>query len=160
MKKFLHRSFILFLCAYTLFVGLHLLDVAWSPQIALVFLSGIALAILAHARKNYFTIAILVLHMGIEWFEWSRQVLSAHQIAFNCAHAAMDFIFLSHEIKIHAGKYRILILASLTVSLVAIFSFGRSISIEAESLQNLEPFVLGGVLGCICSHLWFHIKKE
>ena len=160
MKKFLHQSFILFLFAYALFVGLHLSDVAWSPQIALAFLSGIALAILAHARKNYFTITILVLHMGIEWFEWSRQVLNAHQIAFNCAHAAMDFIFLSHELAVHARKYRLLILAGLTAALVAIFSFGRSVSIEAESLQSLEPFVLGGVLGCVCSHIWFHIKKE
>ena len=160
MKKYLRHLFIIFLFAYLLFIGLHLFKINWNLQTFLLFFSGGALALLAHARKNYITVAILILHMCIEWFEWSEEKLTMYQIIFNCLHATMDFVFLSHELKVHVKQYRKTILITLFVMLIAIFVFGHNIPIEIGSLEKLEPIVIGGVLGCILSHIYFHIKKE
>ena len=160
MKKLLQRSFVVFLGIYAVFIGFHLAEIVWVPLTTLFFVCGFSLALLAHARKNYFTIAILAVHMAIEWFEWSQKEMTAREILFNCIHATMDCIFLSHELKVHLRRYRTIALISLTGLLAVIFLFGRLHPIETGSLKNLEPFVIGGVLGCVLSHIYFHIKKE
>lgn len=139
---------------------MHIQEIQWDIQIGIMFLCGLVLAISAHARKNYITLAILALHMGIEWFEWSQEVLSMGDIAFNLLHITMDFIFLSHELRVHAKRYRTVVLASVSVLLVMIFCIGHTVSVEVNNLKYLEPFVIAGVLGCILSHIYFHIKKE
>ena len=160
MKKFLHYLFIVFLFIYALFIGWHTREITWTVLTATLFGCGIALAFFAHARKNYLTILILLIHMGIEWFEWSHQKLSLAQGLFNLAHAGMDSTFLSHELRVHINRYRKLVLVGVLILLALVFFSGPSIAIQQESLEKLEPFVLGGVLGCVLSHIYFHLTKE
>ena len=104
MKKSLHYLFIVFLFIYALFIGWHAREITWIVSTTTLFICGITLAFFAHARKNYLTILILLVHMGIEWFEWSHQKLSFTQELFNLAHAAMDITFLSHELRVHVCR--------------------------------------------------------
>ena len=158
--RMLHKLFIVFLCIYALFVVMHILQINWTPQITLLFICGLALAFIAHAKNNYIVIIILILHMGIEWIEWSHEILRWQQIIFNAIHAVMDFVFLSHELKVHARQYRKIIISGVLGLLMLILASGRYIQIGERMINNLEPFVIGGVLGCVLSHLYFHIKKE
>jgi hypothetical protein len=160
MKKSLNYLFIVFLFVYALFIGWHTREITWTILTVTLFGSGITLAFFAHARKNYLTILILLVHMGIEWFEWSHQKLSLVQGLFNLAHAGMDSTFLSHELRVHIGRHSKLILLGMLILLALIFVCGPSVTIQQESLEKLEPFVLGGVLGCVLSHIYFHLTKE
>lgn len=105
-------------------------------------------------------IGILFLHMGIEWFEWSKTAITSQQIAINLIHATMDFVFLSHELKAHMKKYKNIFMTFIFIFVGSIFFFGHFISVKTTTLSNLEPFVVGGVLGCILSHIYFHIRRE
>ena len=160
MKKLLRRLGIVFLVVYALFVGMHVLEIRWSPQITILFTIGLTMAVIAHTKRNYIVVIILILHMGIEWMEWSHKILDRQQIVFNVMHAVMDFVFLWHELKVHAQQYRNIIISGVMGLLTVIFISGQYIPIGTQIICNLEPFVIGGVLGCIMSHLYFRIKKE
>ncbi len=139
---------------------MHILEITWSSQTIFLFILGLALAYIAHTRSNYIVIMVLVLHMGIEWTEWSHEIQSPTQIVFNGIHAAMDFIFLSHELRVHAKQYRKLVIFSVAGLLVIIFISGHYVSMGTQIIHGFEPFVVGGVLGCIFSHLYFTIIKK
>ncbi len=158
--RMLHRLFIIFLFIYALLIIVHVLEIHWTLQVAIIFACGLLLALIAHAKNNYIVIIILILHMGIEWIEWSHEILRWQQIIFNAIHAVMDFVFLSHELKVHARQYRKIIISGVLGLLMLILASGRYIQIGERMITNLEPFVIGGVLGCVLSHLYFHIKKE
>jgi hypothetical protein len=157
MKKSL---FLAFLITYALFMALHTLSIHWTPQAIIIFVCGAGVAVFAHARRNHITILILVLHMGIEWFEWSQEKIVVQKTVFNFLHVVMDFVFLSHELKVHTKNYRNVIILSVVVLLAVIFFLGHSVEIASQSFQKLEPFVIGGILGCIFSHIYFHVIKE
>lgn len=154
------RSFVVFLFVYAVCVVAHALLVVSNGGATLWFMCGLVLAFCAHARKNYITITILVVHMGIEWFEWSHQKLMLRQVALNGIHAVMDFVFLSHELKVHVGRYRHAVSIVVACVLVSAFFFGQAHTCRVDSLEDIEPFILGGVLGCLLSHIYFHVKKE
>jgi glucose-6-phosphate-specific signal transduction histidine kinase len=160
MRQRFHYLFILFLVAYTCFTGFHVFSLHWGTQTFVLFGSGFFLALISHAKKNSITVAILILHMGIEWFEWSQEKINFRSTLFNAGHALMDFVFLSHELKVHVRNYHTKILLSTGILLFIIFLVGQSVTGTSKSIQDLEPFVLGGVLGCVLAHLYFHLKKE
>lgn len=160
LKKNLHKIFIVFLFIYAILMIFHLREIDWNILTLIIFICGFVLALFAHARRNYLMIGILFLHMGIEWFEWSKTVITSQQIAINLIHATMDFVFLSHELKAHMKKYKNIFMTLIFIIVASIFFFGHFIPVEAKTLTNLEPFVVGGVLGCILSHIYFHIRKE
>jgi hypothetical protein len=121
---------------------------------------GIAVALFAHARRNILTLALLFSHMAIEWFEWGSGQIVLLALLGNLLHAGMDFTFLHHEIKVHLKKNPVLILGCVFFILLFIFSIASQIEISEEILESIHPFVLGGVIGCVASHIYFHIKKE
>ena len=142
---------------------MHVGELHSTLSVISVFIMGLALALFAHARKNYVTVILLVVHMSIEWFEWSQMRFSTFDTIFNIGHILMDFVFLSHELTAHTKKYRYQILFGVSLFLISVFGFSRlflSDTPEVESIVSIvEPFVVGGVLGCVGSHLFYHLKR-
>lgn len=160
-KKYGKGIFILFLFFYAGTMILHSLEIGFDLLPILLFVLGLALAILAHARKNYITVILLLVHMSIEWFEWSQINITLQSGLLNVAHIMMDIVFLNHELKAHAKKQRTSILLLTSIFLLSIFTLGNLYPPNVDGLVELiEPFVIGGVLGCVLSHLYFHLMKE
>jgi hypothetical protein len=155
MKKNLKFIFTIFLFVYFGFLIKHAIG-----ELSLWMLPGIAIAILAHARKNSITLILLLAHMAIEWFEWGSNTVSSMILFGYIVHSLMDFLFLSHEIKVHFKKQPYYILLVVLISLGLIASFASKLSIEVEILETIHSFVLGGVIGCVGSHIYFHFTKE
>lgn len=156
MKKIQsHRLFIIFLIIYLGFLTHHAIH-----EISLWMVLGIAVALFAHTRRNILTLILLFSHMAIEWFEWGSGQIVFWAFFGNLFHAGMDFTFLNHEIRVHLKKNPVLILGCVFFILLFIFSISSQIKISEEMLESIHPFVLGGVIGCVASHIYFHIKKE
>ncbi|MEN9338487.1 MAG: hypothetical protein RI945_212 [Candidatus Parcubacteria bacterium] len=160
-KKYGEKIFMAFLFVYAGTMLIHAINIKFSLWPILAFVLGLGLAIIAHAKKNYITIALLLVHMSIEWFEWSQINISIKTAIFNIAHIMMDLVFLNHELKAHAPRWRKSILSLTFIFLMAVFTYGNLYPPNIEGLvETIEPFVVGGVLGCILSHLYFHLAKE
>lgn len=162
-KKIGRYLFVAFLIFYALTMIEHTLHLDFNISNVLLFALGLLLAVFAHARENYITVILLVLHMSIEWFEWSQSEFTLASILFSLGHVAMDFIFLSHELSVHMKKYKTKILTSVSTFLVLIFTVGYFFLSGVEGVEPVvelvEPFVIAGVLGCVGSHLFYHLKK-
>ena len=130
---------------------------------------GLLVAILAHSRYGYLTIALLLVHMVIEWSEHGAHLTnySGGEIALSVTHAILDFVFLYQELRVHATRYWKTLFASISVALIIILATGYVFVSEAknsteehgESSSLVESFVVGGMFGCILSHL-FRRKDE
>jgi len=150
-----HRLFVIFLIIYLGFLIHHAIH-----DISMLLVLGIVVALFAHARKNILTLVLLFSHMAIEWFEWGSGQIVFWALLGNLLHAGMDFTFLHHEIKVHLKKNPVLILSGVFFILLFIFSIASQIKISEGIIESIHPFVLGGVIGCVASHIYFHIKKE
>ncbi len=163
IKKLINFLFLAFLIFYFITMLLHAREIDINLFGITLFILGIILAILAHAKKNYITIVLILVHMSIEWFEWSQSSFSISEAILNFGHILMDFVFLTHELTAHLRKHRYKILATVSFILISIFGFSKYFLTGNETVENIvttiEPFVIGGVLGCISSHLFYHIKK-
>lgn len=163
LKKIFKNLFIVFLLFYFFTMLIHIGELDKNLLTLFLFIAGLVLALFAHAKKNYVTVILLVLHMSIEWFEWSQMHFSIFNTLFNMGHVLMDFVFLSHELTAHAKKYRYQILFGVSIFLITVFGFSRfflSDILQVESsLAMVEPFVVGGVIGCVSSHLFYHLKR-
>jgi hypothetical protein len=133
-----HRFFSAFLAIYFLAILFHAIEE--NSFTSLFFYLGIALAIFAHAKRNWMTILILFLHMAIEWFAWGNSFSwEIKNNTFMIIHVIMDFIFLSHEIKVHIKKNYYLIMFGVFFSLVSLFSYSRIEKIKLEKIENGKP---------------------
>lgn len=163
IKKISKLLFLLFLIFYAFTMLEHTLKIDFNFISIIVFLLGLSLAIFAHARKNYFTVILLLIHMSIEWFEWSQKSFSMNETLLNLGHVVMDFVFLYHELSAHFGKYKKTLLFVISIFLISIFSISYFFLSDVSSLdivvETIEPFVIGGILGCVGSHLIYHIKR-
>jgi threonine/homoserine efflux transporter RhtA len=146
-----------FLLLYSIVLIFHALELPWSIAIAFEVLGGIALALFAHLRKSHLTLIFLVIHMVIEWIEYGSQVghYSIREIVFYGIHTSLDFIFLWQEAKMHLFKYRNVLTVGVFVGLLIMFFYVRSSSItmQGHPSSGIEAVVLGGIFGCLCSHL-------
>lgn len=162
-KNFFSYVFLAFLVVYFFIMLSHIEELSLSLTTVIFFVAGLSLAIFAHSRKNYITIILLVVHMSIEWFEWSQVGFSTTGGTFvNIIHILMDFIFLSHELSAHLKKYRYLLLTVVVIVLSAIFSLSKYFLAGGDLVEMIipyvNPFVIGGILGCVGSHLAFHVR--
>lgn len=161
LRKFWDNLFLIFLIFYTGITISHVFEFEKVWWIYLLFIGGLILARFAHIKKNYITIILLLLHMSIEWFEWSQNGMSLSQGILNGLHVIMDFIFLTHELSVHAKKNRYIILSICIALLLIIFLLGHFIiSPQLVFIENAEPFVIGGILGCVLSHLYYHLRSN
>lgn len=155
-KEKLKQFFIFYLIFYFIFLVFH----AFS-EISLILFFGIGVAILAHTRKSLISLILLFVHMSIEWFEWGLQIFVLGIFLLNVLHAIMDFTFLNHEIKIHFRKINsFLFISPILIVLVFLYNFSSYTRVDLDMLETLHSFVLGGVIGCVGSHLVFHFTKE
>jgi len=137
---------------------------------------GLLVAVLAHSRYGYLTIGLLLVHMLIEWSEhgmhWADY--SNGEIAMNVIHIALDFIFLYQELRVHAARYFKPIFSGVIIALCLTFAHGVYIEHREHEIHGVEEvhhdeeehegslveaFVVGGMFGCILSHL-FRRKDE
>lgn len=127
-------------------------------EISLILLAGLAVAVWSHIQKSSATPSLLLLHMGVEWIEWTHN--PAKIIGWLCrlGHSGADVLFYHHEIRAH--KRASWWLWGGFVFLVIFVSLGFLLEIPEEILEILHQFALGGAVGCVGSHLWFHIVKE
>lgn len=164
-KKSFEKIFLIFLIVYFLIMLNHIRELSFNFSTLIIFFLGLALAIFAHSKRNYITIILLVIHMSIEWFEWSQLGFSATGgTMVNIIHILMDFVFLSHELSSHVKKYKFGLLTLVSIVLISIFSFskyflGDNILID-ELVNYVNPFVIAGILGCVGSHLLIHLKAN
>lgn len=166
-----HKLFSIFLVIYFIAIFFH--SKTEDGFTSLFFYLGISLAIFAHAKKNWVTVLMLFLHMAIEWYAWGQNFNSGIESNFLIIiHVIMDFIFLHHEIKVHIKKHLNKIIGIILILLFIIFFFAFTNN-EGNFHNNLHEhhhnhgsnlflhlFTLGGVLGCVGSHLSYHIFKE
>jgi hypothetical protein len=70
----------------------------------------------------------------------------------------MDVAFFQHEISAHkrAGAW----IWGGAIFLLILISSSFLFKIPEEALEILHQFSLGGAVGCVGSHIYFHIKKE
>lgn len=65
-KKFFDYFFLIFLIVYLILMLGHLKEINFGIWTSLIFLAGLTLAVFAHAKRNYITVILLVVHMSIE----------------------------------------------------------------------------------------------
>lgn len=160
-KKVVHNFYSFFLIFYALVMTYHAYSLNINFFILFLLALGFLLAIFAHAKKNYITIFLLLLHMSIEWFEWSQVGIfnNLQEGLFNVSHVIMDFIFLSHELQAHIKRKKNLVFAIVIFLLILISVLGHYVFLKSDLvLETIEPFVIGGILGCVLSHLFYHLK--
>jgi len=159
-KKLGNYFYTIFLFVYLFVMFAHVLDLPRNVLIISLFIFGFILALFAHARKNYITIILLLTHMSIEWFEWSQVGLNldVRSGLFNLAHVVMDFTFLSHELNAHIKRKKNFVFLMVILLLIVISLLGHFVIPKSEYVIDIiEPFVIGGILGCVLSHLYFHL---
>ncbi len=177
------KFFKIFLFIYLIFSLYMLSEHNFGTALGITGLGlGLLVAILAHSRYGYLTIALLLVHMLIEWSEhglhWAEY--SSGEMTMNVIHAVLDFVFLYQELRVHASKYFTPIFSGIIVALVLTFGYSavtenlEHSSEEAHEIAGedaeeehehehggslVEAFVVGGMFGCILSHL-FRRKDE
>lgn len=157
MKKILRNSFFMFLIFYFFFNLYHAYH-----EISIWLFFGVVIAIFAHGKKNSVSLILLLGHMSIEWFEWGKQAMIFGLFMLNILHAIMDFVFLNHEVRVHIKTILnpILVLSFVFFILAYIFIASSSIHVNEEIMEILHKFTLGGLVGCLGSHIVFHLTKE
>jgi len=176
MKKILgSKPFKAFIVMYVLFLIMHSVSLDWNSWLVRIALCcGILVARMAHTRYGLLTIGLLLVHMSLEWTEHARHGwhYSMGEIVMHVIHAFLDFIFLYHELGTHVAKFKHWTFATITCGLVFLFavfheSAPRNLRLLAIMNQRgtlpvhhdhgrgpFEPFVMGGMFGCIFSHLF------
>lgn len=139
-----------FLAIYLVLLLPHILELHPSTFSIVILISGLLFAIIAHQSKHK-TLAILflVLHMILEL---------PHMIE-HAGHDGLGMI-LGHGLHI---VFDLVLLYTLSKSLQYFISFLFAVLIlgialnfsSLEIMSETKPFVLGGVLGCVGTHLLF-----
>ncbi len=159
MKKLLHNAFNVFIFAYIIVIIRHAQELPWQAgdiTLASLFFGA---SVLAHTYRHPFLFIMLIAHMATEVFEWSLESLSVVTIAVYGAHTLMDFIFLHHELNAHGSKKPNTMLLVTAGALSVIFVTGRQFS-GIHVPEIVHSSIIGGVLGCVISHLIFHTTIE
>lgn len=146
------KLFTVFLGVYLLFLGHHA-----AHEVSLILIIGFGLAVYSHTRKGPLTPSLLLLHMGVEWIEWIHSPVIWGWLG-RLGHAGMDITFFDHEI--HAHRRKKTWLWGGAIFLILFVSSSFLFEIPEEILEPLHQFSLGGAIGCVGAHLWFHIFRE
>lgn len=163
IKRIFNNIFLLFLVFYFISILVSILKVNFSFLTIILYIVGFLFSVFAHAKRNYISVILLVTHMTLEWFEWSQKNFTKEYAILSLIHILMDFIFLSHELSAHIKKYKYQALFSISLFLIFIFTFSKLYLSNIEGIQTItqqiEPFIVAGIFGCVGSHLLIHIKS-
>lgn len=171
-----HRSlaFKWFLVVYGGFLSVHVWEMGIdSWQLLAALLGGLAIAFVAHKGHGYLPTVFLVGHMFIEWYHHALH--SNHydpgEIAFHGTHAVLDMVFLYVEAQEHYAKYALSFIGLVVLAIASIFAYNYVpapyvVSYVFTPVHHshgggvLHYVVIGGMLGCILSHLFLSIRKK
>jgi hypothetical protein len=159
MKRIIHQTFNVFIFAYIVVIIRHAQELPWRAGDIAVASLFFGASVLAHTYRHPFLFVMLIAHMATEVFEWSLQSLSVATMAVYGVHTAMDFIFLHHELHAHGGRKSNIALLMTAGVLLVVFVTGQQFSgIVIPTIVHSS--IIGGVLGCVISHLIFHSTIE
>lgn len=147
-------------------------------------LGGMAVALVAHKRHGYLPSVFLVGHMLIEWYHHALHGnhYESGEITFHGIHAALDMVFLYVEAKERFGKYALCFLGLVVLTLLGIFAYNyvtapptfvlspliaQALEIQKATSEHhahggglLHHMVIGGMLGCVVSHLLLAPRRK
>jgi len=184
-----HKLFSIFLVVYFLAIFFHTLQEEGFTSLFFYLGIGLAVFAHAKRNWITIMLLFLHMaiewYVWGDTFSWEIKNNS-----FMIVHIVMDFIFLAHEIKVHIRKNYSLIMFGIIFSLICLFSYSRVEKIKQEKIESTKPksfgqmyltqhkenhhkhdhenerglllhlFALGGVLGCVGSHMYYHVFKE
>lgn len=177
----LHQNlfFRVFLFMYGGFVISHIWSTGFSSWHLYAWMTlGATVALFTHKQHGYMPLALLVCHMIVEWCSHALHGnhYSQGELVFHGIHAVLDFVFLSVEAREHCGKYAVPFLGAVIALIVGIVWYNyvpapkplpenlspliaQALEVQ-RAMQNhshnggiLYHIVIGGILGCIASHM-------
>lgn len=174
-----------FLIVYGSFLLVHVWEMGFgSWQLFAGMLGGVAIALVAHKQHGYAPSIFLVAHMVIEWYHHALH--GSHyetgEIVFHGIHTCLDVMFLFIEARAHYGKYALPFVLLVGTTLGGIFIYyyiplphdvspllAQAMEIQRMTSDHhdhgggmLHYVVIGGMFGCVFSHLflaprWKHV---
>lgn len=142
----------------------HVFELGVSWGMLPFFALGFIVAIISHRTSHVLSLLFLVAHMTIESIEYASVGFSFSVVVlfWLTIHIGMDYVFLWGEVKRHFYNVRYQMWSSIVLGLVCIYFFvPRLTSAMTEHHSSvLEFIVLGGVMGCVLSHLVPHRHKK
>ena len=154
MKKYLWK---IFLAIYLSVLVFHVFEIGVSWSSALFLVLGFGVAIISHRTSHVISLLFLVAHMTIESIEYSSLgfSFSLGLLFWTMVHISMDYVFLWGEVKKHFYNVRYQIFSSIALGLVCIYFFVPKVAdaLTQSHSSIIEFIVLGGVMGCVLSHL-------
>jgi hypothetical protein len=133
-----------------------------------IFFLGLLVSAFSHHYRTSFNILFIVAHIGIETVEYAihleHYLIVSFSILWVLAHIWMDYTFLWKEIGHHYPKYTKTIFISIIGLLISVFITICNMEIDTISKHShndpLHILVLGGLTGCLISHILFDVFKK
>lgn len=149
-----------FLFVYLAVLVIHVFETGVTLGTLPFLALGFVVAIISHRTSHVISLLFLVAHMTIESIEYASVGFSfgLAVLFWVLVHIAMDYVFLWGEVKRHFYNVRYQMWLSIALGLVCVYFFvPHVVNVLAESHSStLELIVLGGVMGCVLSHLLPH----
>lgn len=160
MKKHLWK---VFLAIYFAVLLVHVFETGISWGLVPFLVLGFIVAIISHRTSHVISLLFLVAHMSIEAIEYSSvgSGFTATILAWVAIHVMMDGVFLWGEVKRHFPTVAYQMWSTITLGVVCIYFFVPQVAgaLTESHASILEFIVLGGVMGCVLSHLVPHTHK-
>lgn len=164
MKKTKGYFWKVFLVVYLIRLLIHVFESGVTLKTLPFFAIGFIVALISHRTTHVLSLLFLVAHMTIESIEYSTAgfAFSAGVLFWVLVHIVMDYTFLWGEIKKHFYSVRYQMWSSISLGLICIYFFVPKVagSLAEGHSSILEFIVLGGVMGCVLSHLVPHKHKH
>lgn len=149
------RAIKIFFIIYICLLLPHAYETFHDPLAISILLAGIGISILAHNNKyKLVAIIFLMLHMSLELPHMieHHEYENIHIILLHGLHVIFDLILLYKLSK----SYKFFI---FFLGLIGLFG-AIAATIKAPIQHEIEPFIIGGILGCIIIHLITLITKN
>jgi len=154
VKKYFWKIFLL---VYFAILIAHVFEAGISWRSLPFLVLGFVVAIISHRTSHVISLLFLIAHMSIESIEYASLGFSfGFAVLFwLIVHIAMDYVFLWGEVKRHFYNVRFQMYSSIALGLICIYFFVPHVAnaLSESHSSILEFIVLGGVMGCVLSHL-------
>lgn len=154
---------VLFLLLYIGFLISHVIQMRLEAKVFPFLFAGLLIAVIAHLKKHWSSIPFLVMHMVLEAIEFSSVGFSftSGVLVWVLIHIGMDIVFLWDEVRRHFFSARYILVSSILIAVGSIYLFTPTITGTSGALlelyhEQIEVFVIGGIIGCVLSHLIPH----
>lgn len=154
---------VLFLLVYIGLLISHVVQMQLETKVFPFLFAGLLIAVVAHLRKHWSSIPFLVVHMVLEAIEFSSVGFSftAGILLWVLIHIGMDIVFLWDEVRRHFFSARYILISSILIAVGSIYLFSPTISGTSGAFlelyhEQIEVFIIGGIIGCVLSHLIPH----